>query len=272
MTQVFLYNENPISFQVGGETMVSATQMAKLFNKRPNDYLGLQSTKELVKAITRKTGKSDNQLVTSKTGSAENGGGTWMHETIALDFAQWLSVDFRLWCIDRTKELLQFGLTATDEMLIKATTDPEFVMLMIDSLKHKRRENLELIELNRTLEAQIAENAPKVNFYDNVTEINRKSEKQKTFIISKIATRLKTNPQYLNKLLINNKVIMRVDNGFDIHPQYRDADLAERRTINKNKLNENGEWVAFENQFLTYTHAGVQFIEDLLKQNPKKKK
>jgi len=26
------------------------------------------------------------------------GQGTWMHEDIALDFAQWLSVDFRLWC------------------------------------------------------------------------------------------------------------------------------------------------------------------------------
>lgn len=30
-------------------------------------------------------------------------------EDLALDFAQWLSVDFRLWCLDRIKELLTTG-------------------------------------------------------------------------------------------------------------------------------------------------------------------
>lgn len=77
--------------------MINATQMAKPFGKRPNDYLSLPSTNELLRAITRKLCISDNQLVITKAGSPQNGGGTWMHEDVALDFAQWLSVDFRLW-------------------------------------------------------------------------------------------------------------------------------------------------------------------------------
>mgnify|MGYP002224488829 CR=1 FL=1 len=68
-----------------------------------NDYLSLVSTNELVKAITRKTGKSENQLVIKKTGMPVFGGGVWLHEDIAIDFAQWLSVDFKLWCTDKIK-------------------------------------------------------------------------------------------------------------------------------------------------------------------------
>ena len=38
-TQVFAYNNNPISFQIGSfETMISATQMCKSFNRRPKDF------------------------------------------------------------------------------------------------------------------------------------------------------------------------------------------------------------------------------------------
>lgn len=99
--RVFEYNGNSVSFGTGDGIMVNATEMAKAFGKRPNDYLSLPSTNELIKAITRKCGNSENQIVITKTGSSQFGGGTWMHEDLALDFAQWLSVDFKLWCSDR---------------------------------------------------------------------------------------------------------------------------------------------------------------------------
>lgn len=108
--RIFNYNEAPVTFKLGNTTMVNATQMAKPFNKRPNDYLGLPSTNELLMAITRKSGIADNQLVTTIRGGLNPG--TWMHEDVAIDFAQWLSVDFRLWCNDRIKELLRTGTTA----------------------------------------------------------------------------------------------------------------------------------------------------------------
>lgn len=113
LSEIFSYNGNDVTFKtVDDVTYVNATEMAKYFNRRTNDYLSLVSTNALVKAITRKTGKSENQLVIKKTGMPVFGGGVWLHEDIAIDFAQWLSVDFKLWCTDKIKELLLKGHTS----------------------------------------------------------------------------------------------------------------------------------------------------------------
>ena len=77
---VYDYKGSQISFINGDSVMINATQMAKPFGKRPIDYLRLPSTNELLNAIVRKFYIDENQLVISKKGSAENGGGTWMHE------------------------------------------------------------------------------------------------------------------------------------------------------------------------------------------------
>lgn len=112
--QIFEYEGSPVSFSPQEDTgcMINATQMAKPFGKRPNDYLSLPSTNELIKAITRKSGNAENQIVKIVRGGLNPG--TWLHEDIAIDFAQWLSVDFRLWVNDRIKELLRTGSTQID--------------------------------------------------------------------------------------------------------------------------------------------------------------
>ena len=109
--KVFNYNDTPITFDTAAATgtMINATEMAKPFKKRPNDYLSLPSTKELIMAITKKSGNAENQLIKTIRGGLHPS--TWLHEDIALDFAQWLSVDFHLWCNDRIKELLLNGQT-----------------------------------------------------------------------------------------------------------------------------------------------------------------
>lgn len=114
--QLFNYNGNNVSFRnENGNVFVNAAEMCKPFSKRPNDYLNLKSTSELIKAITNKNGTSENQLVISQMGSSENGGGTWLSEDLAIDFAQWLSIDFRLWVSDRIKELMKFGMIAKNK-------------------------------------------------------------------------------------------------------------------------------------------------------------
>ena len=53
----------------------------------------------------RELAKTDKSLLrVVKGGLGEQG--TWMCEDLILDFAQWLSRDFKLWCNDRIKELL----------------------------------------------------------------------------------------------------------------------------------------------------------------------
>lgn len=63
-----------------------------------------------------------------------------MHEDLALDFAQWLSVDFKLWCNDRIKELLQYGMTATQPTLEQMINNPDLVIRLATQLKQEREE------------------------------------------------------------------------------------------------------------------------------------
>lgn len=90
-SKTFSYNGNEVLFDIKDDVMVNATQLDKIYGKRPNDYLSLPATNQLINAITRKYGISENQLVISKAGSSHNGGGTWMHEDVALEFLSTLS-------------------------------------------------------------------------------------------------------------------------------------------------------------------------------------
>lgn len=63
----FLYNEMEVIFAKNSnedqEVFINATQMAKIFGKRPIDWLRLPSTENLIKAIVRKSHFAENQLV-----------------------------------------------------------------------------------------------------------------------------------------------------------------------------------------------------------------
>lgn len=206
--QIFEYNGNNISFGKEGNVMVNATEMAKAFGKRPNDYLSLPTTNELIKAITRKSGNSENQIVTTKVGTPQFGGGTWMHEDLALDFAQWLSVDFKLWCNDRIKELLQYGMTATQPTLEQMINNPDLVISLATQLKNERDEKQRLqaqaeqqqvtIELQ---ENEIKKSAPKVNYYDETLQsVN-------TMTTTQVAKEVGMEAFTLNKILKEKGII-----------------------------------------------------------------
>lgn len=102
-------DEYPISFTPQNEhRMVNATEMISAFpNKRMNDFLRLNQTKDFISAL-------DKKLITGipviKT-TAGRYGGTWMHEKLALKFAAWLSVEFELWVYDKIEELLKLGVS-----------------------------------------------------------------------------------------------------------------------------------------------------------------
>nr|DAN38626.1 MAG TPA: KilAC domain protein [Caudoviricetes sp.] len=172
--KVFNYNGSDITFSSGNGVMVNATEMARAFDKRPIDYLRLPTTIELVNAIVRKSHISESQLIITKQGSSINGGGTWLHEDVALDFAQWLSVDFRLWCNDRIKELLKHGMTATQPTLEQMVDNPDLVIELAVKLKEERAEKEKLQQEGKELRAKLVEQAPKVAFA-NAIEASKSS-------------------------------------------------------------------------------------------------
>ena len=115
----------------------NATVAAKKYGKRPVDWLRLPDTVAYLLAVIRRrdncekisqfnqineldTSQSTKKanlleiakstgLVTTRSGSLEIGGGTWLHPKLAVLFARWLDVDFAVWCDEQIDELLRRG-------------------------------------------------------------------------------------------------------------------------------------------------------------------
>jgi len=98
------FQDTPVFFQ--SDAFLNATGIAKKFNKRPADYLKSDSTISYLESITRILVIPQNQLVKVKKGSSANGGGTWLHPKLAIDFARWLNPDFAVWCDMQIEKIL----------------------------------------------------------------------------------------------------------------------------------------------------------------------
>lgn len=250
--QIFQYNGNSITFQLGnGDVMVNANEMAKPFGKRPIDYLRLQSTNELLMAYVRKNHISENQLVTTKDGSSVNGGGTWLHEDIALDFAQWLSIDFKLWCNDRLKELLKFGITATPYTIDKILDDPDTMIKLLTNLKEERAEKEKFQIQYQMAEEQIKLSQPKVQYYENVLQSN-------TLIATNIiADQLGISAKKLNELLCKHNVIYKQNDTFVLFAKHRGNGYEGYKT---HTYISNSTGQSHSKKHLYWTEKGCEFI------------
>lgn len=85
------YENHAISYNADG--WFNATEAAKQFGKEPAQWARLPETIKYTEALERKYVG----ITHSKTKRGANGG-TWLHPKLAVRFAQWLDVDFALWC------------------------------------------------------------------------------------------------------------------------------------------------------------------------------
>lgn len=77
---------------------VNATQICQACGKQFNDYARLESTKAYWEGLSLETGISLSNLVITIKGRGDKvEQGTWTHPEIAMDLAQWVSVEFRIW-------------------------------------------------------------------------------------------------------------------------------------------------------------------------------
>lgn len=163
---VYDYKGSKISFANGKNVMVNATEMAKTFGKRPKDFLVNKQTKEFLTSLSAVRGISLTELVKVVQGGDPQMQGTWMHEDVALEFARWLSPAFAIWCNDRIKELLKYGMTATQPTLDEMVNNPDLVIRMATQLKQEREEKARLEAENKRI---IEETAPAVTFTQAVS-------------------------------------------------------------------------------------------------------
>lgn len=260
--QVFNYNDAPVSFRLSDESgvMINATEMAKPFGKRPVDYLRLPSTAELIEAIVRKSHICEDQIITTVKGSSVYGGGTWMHEDVAIDFAQWLSVDFRLWVNDRIKELLKCGITATPDVYLHAAGNPEFVMRVLDQIRDGYEQGLLLRQQNERLSEQLDAQAHKTAFYDKVHNCLAENEQKRIYRVSQIASELGLKAAELNRLLEQQGVQRKSGKIWVLTKAYSGKDYTRIKNF-QNGFDEDGEPTI--GAFMVWTAKGRQFIFSL---------
>ena len=102
---LFMWEGFDVSYkEVNNYRMVNVTQMAQSFGKRPGDWLKTQQANDLIEAMTVTSIFVTNELKQVKRGGKNQG--TWLHEDLALVFAQFLSPTFYLACNTALKKAI----------------------------------------------------------------------------------------------------------------------------------------------------------------------
>ena len=246
--QIFQYNGSPITFQKGDNVMVNATQMAKSFGKEPKFWLMNQSTTDYLNELSKVRNLTLTDLVQVTKGG--NNPGTWMHEDVALEFARWLSPAFAIWCNDRIKELLQYGMTAMQQTLEQMINNPDLVISLATQLKNEREEKQRLEQQNALQEEQLLQASPKVSYYDNhLQSVNTQTSTQ-------VAKQIGMDAEKLHKKLKEIGVIYRQSGQWLLHTPYSTWGLHSTRTQTYTR----SDGSIGTNVYTVWTTKGVRFI------------
>src|SRR5690606_12172824 len=202
---------------------------------------------------TRKNGNAINQLIITKRGGNEQG--TWLHETIALDFAQWLSVDFKLWCNDRIKELLTVGMTATPQTIEDMLSNPDMIIQMATQLKELRNKTQRQEAQLQTAQQYFNIVKPKAEYYDDVLTSNSQ------ITINSIAMELGLTAIKLNKILKDKGVQYKQGDKWLLRYNYRGKGYED--TYTHKYFNSRGEQMTKTE--MRWTEKGRAFIHSLFK-------
>ena len=101
------YLGSAIEFKmVDNNVYANATSMCKPFGKLSKDWLKTAQTQRYISILEQKE-NYPNGLVIINHGGTEQG--TWIHEKLILKLAQWLDVEFEIFCDDVIATLLRDG-------------------------------------------------------------------------------------------------------------------------------------------------------------------
>lgn len=153
-TLEYLYQETQIHFLFNPSdknVMVNATEMAKLFGKRTSDYLENKSTKDLISELELTL-----ISVNSEIKILDNRGhmGMYFHRWLAIDFASWLDVKFRVWILETLDQILFGKQTKLAEVVqAKETKKARREELVTKAVNDGNADMLEYLALERDLKA-----------------------------------------------------------------------------------------------------------------------
>lgn len=99
------YNGHDIQFTEDG--WFNATEVAASFGKETYEWLRLPETERYIAALCKKYEAGKSRFVKTRKGGAGGGGSTWLHPKLAVRFAQWLDMDFAIWCDEQVDAILR---------------------------------------------------------------------------------------------------------------------------------------------------------------------
>ena len=113
MNLIKTFGDFAVSFNSDG--YLNATQIAKQFDKRINNYLRSEQTQLYIAALfdvlkARNSAMTENQLVIVQKGGNVHFSGTWLHPKLAVDFARWLDPKFAVWCDEQIEQIISGSL------------------------------------------------------------------------------------------------------------------------------------------------------------------
>lgn len=253
--------------------MVNATEMAKPFGKQPVFWLNNQYTKGFLEEMSKLRNLSLADLVRVTKGG--NNSGTWMHEDVALEFARWLSPQFAIWCNDRIKELMKFGITATPQTIDSVLADPDNAIRLLTALKEERKalneanrqiavledqkkvyhsENKRLLQLTDRQDKIMLEQAPLVEYAQNVLD------SYDTFTTTQLAKELDMTAQGLHKFLHQAGVMFKQGGQWFMYAKFQAKGYVKtRERTYRKKDGRTGIMLS-----TVWTEAGRMFVRKLV--------
>lgn len=86
---------------------VNMTQMCQAHEKQFSDYSRLESTKAFLEGLSVDMGiPVSGLIITIKGGYDKQSQGTWAHPEVAIDCAQWVNIEFRIWANRALRQLI----------------------------------------------------------------------------------------------------------------------------------------------------------------------
>jgi hypothetical protein len=163
------YCGHRIRINPSDDMYVNATDMAKACGKLWGNYRQMQATAEFLDELSRSIGIPIDRLVMGVTTGPNNQRGTWVHRHVAIDFAQWLSPAFKVWCIQRLDELMRSGRVIIhrehqEAQLSQIVPLMERMLLKLDAqnqhMMHVQQQNQDVLSYSLEVLKQMRRSAP----------------------------------------------------------------------------------------------------------------
>jgi phage antirepressor YoqD-like protein len=225
--------------------MVNLTRIAKHFGKNVKDWTRNKNTQSFLSAYA--TEYSDGHILLSERGVGIEQG-TWAVRQVAIEFAQWISPKFKVFCIKKLDELFQTGRTEIKTFSLKESL----------KLAYEAVERAEMAEEQVKLLTEVVnEQAPKVEYVEKVLMASN------TWVTTNIAAELQMSAIALNTLLKDKGVHRKVNGVWTLNAKYQGHDYTSTRT--HSYTDKKGEQQT--SHLTVWTEKGREFIHKLVNEN-----